>query len=268
MEYQKTVNSSALQPPSVDAALLTTTGKSVPEISNAVSSFVKISSTMTSSLTTSPSTASSVTSLSMISPGKSLLVTSSMASVSTTSLNNLKSIPSCEANQTILTSTQTTTGSGDMLRVTGSEEASWRRRVSGGSDDTSVGRSSISSISSTDDIKMDATPCSSDSAKIELNPANAVGSSSEANRKPPTSQATQENPVRTNAECAMNREDTSRDKTAHVGSSGVVEGSGATSTTQTTPGGKKKVWFVYIRLTDVTRSKRTGTSGNGFLLDN
>ena len=35
-------------------------------------------------------------------------------------------------------------------------------------------------------------------------------------------------------------EDTSRDKTQHVGSSGVVEGTG-TSATTTTPGGKKKV---------------------------
>jgi hypothetical protein len=124
--------------------------------------------------------------------------------------------------------------------VTGSEDASWRRRISGGSDDTSVGRSSLSSISSTDDIKMDAMATSSDSVKNELNLANAVGSSSEANRKPPVPQAVQENSLESSTDC-VNKEDTSRDKTANVGSSGVVEGSGATSTTQTTPGGKKKV---------------------------
>ncbi len=139
----------------------------------------------------------------------------------------------------------TVTGSNDTVfsRVTGSEDASWRRRISGGSDDVSVGRSSLSSISSTDDVKMDATATSSDSAKIEPNLGNAVGSSSEANRKAPTSQAVQENSLESSTDC-ITREDTSKDKIAHVGSSGVVEGSGATSTTQTTPGGKKKVMIV------------------------
>ena len=149
----------------------------------------------------------------------------------------------------MLSSTRTTTsggltvtGSNDAVfsRVTGSEDASWRRRISGGSDDVSVGRSSLSSISSTDDIKMDATATSSDGAKNELNLGNAVGSSSEADRKPPVSQDVQENSLESSTGC-VTKEDTSKDKTAHVGSSGVVEGSGATSTTQTTPGGKKKV---------------------------
>lgn len=254
IEYQKSVNNSTSQT-TVKTTLQISTGENLAEnaatVSSTVNASTSISSTMTSSSTTS--FASSMTSLMtspMASPPMTSPVTSSLTSVNVTSPNNLTS--TSEVRLTMLASTRTSTsgvltvtGSNDAVfpRVTGSEEASWRRRISGGSDEISVGRSSLSSISSTDDIKMDATGTSSDSAKIELNLGNAVGSSSEANRKPPFSQAVQENLLESSTDC-ITRDDNFRDKTAHVGSSGVVEG--AASTTQTTPGGKKKVMVLSV----------------------
>ncbi|CAB4016882.1 Hypothetical predicted protein [Paramuricea clavata] len=258
IEYQKSVNNSTSQT-AVKTTLQISTGENLTENAATVSSTVNASTSISSTVTSSSTTSfASLMTSPMASPPMTSPVTSSLTSVNVTSLNNLTSTSTSEVRLTMLASTRTSTsgvltvtGSNDAVfpRVTGSEEASWRRRISGGSDEISVGRSSLSSISSTDDIKMDATGTSSDSAKIELNLGNAVGSSSEANRKPPFSQAVQENSLESSTDC-ITRDDNSRDKTAHVGSSGVVEG--AASTTQTTPGGKKKV-----SLTEYLSRKRT-----------
>lgn len=254
MEYQKIVNNSTSQP-TVDKTSQADTTQTLAEGAATVSSPVQTSTmTSTSPAVMSSSMTSAVMSSSMTSP--SAMVTSSavilpvMPSVTSTTVasqNNINSPSAIDVRLTMLPTLRTTTSGGAVTgsedtfpRVTGSEEASRQRRISGGSEDTSGNRSSVSSISSTDDIKMDVTATGSDSPKNEQNLANAVGSSSEATRKPPASQAIQENSLESSTDC-VTREDTSRDKTGHVGSSGVVEGSGAASTTQTTPGGKKKV---------------------------
>ena len=264
MEYQKIVNNSTSQP-ILDKPSQADTSITLAESATAVSSPVQTSTmtstspaVMSSSMTSvvmSSSMTSVVMSSSMMSP--SAMVTSSavilpvISSVTSTTVaaseNNINSSSAIDVRLTMLPTLRTTTSGGAVTgsedtfpRVTGSEEASWQRRISGGSEDTSGNRSSVSSISSTDDVKMDVTATGSHSPKNEQNLANAVGSSSEATRKPPASQAIQENSLESSTDC-VTREDASRDKTGHVGSSGVVEGSGAASTTQTTPGGKKKV---------------------------
>ena len=140
------------------------------------------------SLGATPMTSVGVTSVGVTSVGMtSVGVTSvGVTSVGVTSLSNVTSASTSEVRQTVCsnvpTSTSgvlTVTGSDDteIPRVTGSEEAGWGRRASAGSDDCSVGRGSLSSISSTDDVKMDTASC--ENAKTEPNLISPVGSSSE-----------------------------------------------------------------------------------------
>ena len=263
MEYQKTVNvvcknSLAItsQPSSDCTAVQANISECLGDSGGNVSSTVKTSSSILSKVTSSSMT-SSVTSSSMMSSFMKPSPTSASPSLTLSSVTSVNTVTlSCtnDTRPTMLQSTRTTTsgalsvtGSDEPVfpRVTGSEEANWGRRISGGSDDTSVGHSSLSSISSTDDINI--TGITDDYAKVEPSSGNVVGSSSEVYRSllPTCSPDRQESSLESNTNCATRAlEDMSRDKPPQVGSSGAGEGStGTTSAASTTPGGKKKVGF-------------------------